>query len=248
MIWYVALTSAGQQRPKIGRFESLSFLRRPSLISINNIRNTVSDKQAYETQPRDWLLRLSSQHISLWLVRQQKQISKCIVCCLRMDGGSNKQYILISAFVGDGMEVMRDGGCGHWLVRMEWRPAGWSVCLPLLVFPCTIKSRSSLLAPAHPGGPRKTAVKRLWCGGGAVASATVWRGNVSNFRVSTCGRLAVLARTVVRGFSWNLGRRHRLRPEKTRLTFGRSGLGLAQVLLASNETRWSYTFALMSAR
>ena len=24
-----------------------------------------------------------------------------------------------------------DGGCGHCLVRMEWRPAGWSVCLPL---------------------------------------------------------------------------------------------------------------------
>ena len=33
-----------------------------------------------------------------------------------------------------------DGGGGHWLVRMEWRPAGWSVCLPLLIFPCTIKS------------------------------------------------------------------------------------------------------------
>ena len=47
---------------------------------------------------------------------------------------------------------------------MGWRPAGWSVCLPLLTFPCTIKSRSSLLAPAHPGGPGKRAVKRLWCG------------------------------------------------------------------------------------
>jgi len=28
--------------------------------------------------------------------------------------------------------------------------------------PCTIKSRSSLLAPAHPGGPRRKAVKRPW--------------------------------------------------------------------------------------
>ena len=37
--------------------------------------------------------------------------------------------------------------------------------LPLLIFPCTIKSRSSLLAPAHPGGPRKRAIKWLWCGG-----------------------------------------------------------------------------------
>jgi len=61
-----------------------------------------------------------------------------------------------------------DGGGGHWLVRMEWRPAGCSVCLPLLIFPCTIKSRSSLQAPAHPGGPGKRAVKRLWCGGGSV--------------------------------------------------------------------------------
>jgi len=40
------------------------------------------------------------------------------------------------------------------------------VCLPLLIFPCTIKSRSSLLARAHPGGPGKRAVKWLWCGGG----------------------------------------------------------------------------------
>ena len=55
----------------------------------------------------------------------------------------------------------RDGGGWHWLVRMEWRPAGWSVCLRLLIFPCTTKSRSSLLALAHPGGPGKRAVKRL---------------------------------------------------------------------------------------
>jgi len=54
-----------------------------------------------------------------------------------------------------------NGGGGHWLVQMEWRPAGWSVCLPLLISTCTIKSRSSLLAPAHMGGPGKMAVKRL---------------------------------------------------------------------------------------
>ena len=59
-----------------------------------------------------------------------------------------------------------DGGGGHWLVQMEWRPAGWSVCLPLLILPCTIKSRSSLLSRAHPDGPGKRAVKRLWCSGG----------------------------------------------------------------------------------
>jgi len=55
-----------------------------------------------------------------------------------------------------------DGGDGHCLVRMEWHPARWSVCLPLLIFSCTIKSRSSL-APADLGGPGKRAVKRLWC-------------------------------------------------------------------------------------
>jgi len=47
---------------------------------------------------------------------------------------------------------------------MEWRPAGWSVCLPMLISPCTIKSRSCLLAPAHAGGPGKMAVNG--CGGG----------------------------------------------------------------------------------
>jgi len=54
-----------------------------------------------------------------------------------------------------------DDGGGHWLVRMEWRPARWSVCLPLLIFPCIMKSRSSLLPPAHPGGPGKRAIKWL---------------------------------------------------------------------------------------
>jgi len=29
-------------------------------------------------------------------------------------------------------KIWGDGGGEHWLVRMEWRPAGWSVCLPLL--------------------------------------------------------------------------------------------------------------------
>jgi len=26
---------------------------------------------------------------------------------------------------------MGDDGGEHWLVQMEWRPAGWSVCLPV---------------------------------------------------------------------------------------------------------------------
>ena len=64
-----------------------------------------------------------------------------------------------------------DGGGGHCLVQMEWRPAGWSVCLPLLIFPCAVKSRSSLPALAHPGGSGKWDVKRLWCCGGRVECA-----------------------------------------------------------------------------
>jgi len=64
---------------------------------------------------------------------------------------------------------MGDGGGGHWLVLMEWRPAGWSVCLPLLIFPCTTKSRS-FLAPAHLGGPGKRAVNRLLSCGENVAT------------------------------------------------------------------------------
>jgi len=60
-----------------------------------------------------------------------------------------------------------DGGGGYWLVRMEWpsRMVGVSASVNL---PCTVKSRSSLLALAHPGGPGKRAVKRLWCGDAVV--------------------------------------------------------------------------------
>jgi len=70
--------------------------------------------------------------------------------------------------------LLGDGGGGHWLVQMEWRTAGWSMYLPLLIFLCAIKSRSSLLAPAHPGGPGKRAVKWLWCGGGTTITRVLW--------------------------------------------------------------------------
>ena len=79
--------------------------------------------------------------------------------------------------------VPRDGGGGHLLVQMEWRPARWSVCLPLLVFPCTIKSRSSLLAPAHPGGPGKRAVKWLCM---CVCAKRLARNNVSEMTYFVC--------------------------------------------------------------
>jgi len=70
---------------------------------------------------------------------------------------------------------MEDSGGGHWLVWMEWRPAGLSMCLPLLISPCTMKSRSSLLAPAHPGGPGERAVK---CGVVVVVGFPMRAGGV----------------------------------------------------------------------
>jgi len=71
--------------------------------------------------------------------------AKCYYCSL-----CNLTIIITVAISNRG-----DGGGGYWLFRMEWHPARWSVCLPLLIFPCTMKSRSSLLAPAHTGGPEK---------------------------------------------------------------------------------------------
>ena len=53
--------------------------------------------------------------------------------------------------------------CKKW-GTVEVGLSGWSGAQPdgWLIFPCTIKSRSSLLAPAHPGGPGKRAGKWLW--------------------------------------------------------------------------------------
>jgi len=59
------------------------------------------------------------------------------------------------------------------ITKVEWHPAGWPVCLRLLIFPFTKKSRSSLLTPAHPGGPGKRAVKGLWwCG---ITKVVFWQ-------------------------------------------------------------------------
>ena len=59
-----------------------------------------------------------------------------------------------------------DGGGGHWLVRMEWRPAvwsgGWSVNLPLHH---EVQKFSS--GTGSPGWSRKKSRKTVvvWCGG-----------------------------------------------------------------------------------
>jgi len=56
------------------------------------------------------------------------------------------------------------GGWWRWalvIVQMEWRPAGWSVCLPLLISRCTIKSRSSSSGTSSPGWSRKKGRKTV---------------------------------------------------------------------------------------
>jgi len=56
---------------------------------------------------------------------------------------------------------MGDGGGGHWLVRMEWCPAGWLVSLPLLIFPCAIKNQKFCSGTGSPGWPRKKGRKTV---------------------------------------------------------------------------------------
>jgi len=51
-----------------------------------------------------------------------------------------------------------DDFCGGLLISLEGGPR-----LPVVILRSTIRSRRSfLLAPAHPDGPGKRAVKRLW--------------------------------------------------------------------------------------
>jgi len=66
----------------------------------------------------------------------------------------------ISAFTLQSQSINGDGADGHWLVRMEWCPAGWSVSASVNL-PLHHKVQNSLLEPAHPGGPEKRAVKWL---------------------------------------------------------------------------------------
>jgi len=87
-----------------------------------------------------------------------------------------------------------DGG-GLLISPRGWCPPGLSVCLPLVILPSTMKSRSFLLAPAHPGGPGKRAVKWLWCAGGVwysglLENAISWQVRQSShvdYICSDCG-------------------------------------------------------------
>jgi len=57
-----------------------------------------------------------------------------------------------------------------------------------------MKSRSSLLAPAHLVGPGKRAVKRLWCGGGAL---TVTDGRQEKVSASLSAELVWLPSSAI---------------------------------------------------
>jgi len=57
---------------------------------------------------------------------------------------------------------MGDGGGGHWLVRMEWRPAGWSV--PASVnLPLNHKAQKFSSGTGSPGLSRKKGRKMVVC-------------------------------------------------------------------------------------
>jgi len=57
---------------------------------------------------------------------------------------------------------VEDGGGGHWLVRMEWCPAGWSVSLPLSVnLPLHHKVQKFSSGTGSPGWSRKKSRKTV---------------------------------------------------------------------------------------
>jgi len=57
-----------------------------------------------------------------------------LFCCC--DVAFSDLTLLVGRQVGhSACKKMGDGGRGHCLVGMEWCLAGWSLCLPLLIFP-----------------------------------------------------------------------------------------------------------------
>jgi len=102
---------------------------------------------------------LTNEVVGTCMLSVQCIFTLVIFCCERHTSANRTVHLAVVWRLGISHTwTTHTLGTGYWLVRMQWRPAGWSVCLPLLIFPCTIKSRSSLLAPAHPGGPGKRAV------------------------------------------------------------------------------------------
>jgi len=66
---------------------------------------------------------------------------------------------------------------------MEWRPAGWSVCLPLLISPCTIKSRNSSGTPGWSWKKDRKTVVVWWYGSYAISASPTSKVLVEASRV-----------------------------------------------------------------
>jgi len=84
-----------------------------------------------------------------------------------------------------------DGGGGHCLVWMEWLPAGLSLCLPLLIFPCTIKLKFSS-GTGSPGWSLKKGRKTV-----VVYNVTYKHGVVTTFHRCCCGTFCIIMLLVV---------------------------------------------------
>jgi len=70
----------------------------------------------------------------------------------------------------EGQKNIKYGGWWRWALispdgLVPIRMVGVSASVNLSLHHKNDKSRSFLLAPAHPGGPGKRAVRWLWCGG-----------------------------------------------------------------------------------
>ena len=82
---------------------------------------------------------------------------------------------------------MGDGGRGHWLVWMEWRPAGWSVSSVNLPLHHEVQKFSS--GTGSPGWSRKKGSKTAvvwWCG-----VSTIGKNLLNADTPSTCPRNVV---------------------------------------------------------
>jgi len=75
--------------------------------------------------------------------------------------------VLRQCWLGSRKSIQPVKNGGRWrlaLLSPDGEPPIQMVSMSTSVnLPLNDKSRSSLLAPAQPGGPRKRAVKRLWC-------------------------------------------------------------------------------------
>ena len=71
-------------------------------------------------------------------------------------------YIVVVANFSILLLPMEDGGGGHWFVWMEWHPAGWSVCLPVLVnLPFHHRVQKFSSGTGSPGWSRKKGLKTV---------------------------------------------------------------------------------------